>query len=667
MSNKIQVQVWQTNAHATKVLKKRLQDAMRKQVDLVAQWEANMGAVYGTRDRLDARISFQSHVEALQNNMEYADDVNINYVFKHLRLIHAQMSANPPSVVARPTSSDSDDRRKADAADRLVRHAMRQYKLGEKFDQCSLFALVTGTGVIKTMWNPLGGDIAEYDEESGSVEMEGDISISTPSTFDLFLDAAARTVDDVRFVFERIWVPLEDAISRWPEQEEALRTSVRNATEYRLKYHNPENTEMVELFEYWEKGLPQNAMLGRFAIITKEGLIIESPRPNPFRFSPTMTPREKARKARMEEAGREYVAPPPTAYLPYHFLTDVDVPGIPFGKSFVEYEANIQDVINKLDSTQLENIKAHGISRLVVMEGSEMSDDSLTNSAWDVVKITGNQPPAFMTPPGQFPDSVDLRSKLQQGGDDMAGVNDAMFGNMKRETAGFTMQYSVNQGNMVRRRLFNKYTQAVESCYKAIINLVVKHWTDTKTVYVLGSERAFEAMDLKGTDVNGGFDLVVEYGASLSLDPQSRREEIMQLLPLFEKAGVDTKTILGMLRLNELEGMYDIMQLSAERQREIFEEMIATGGYIKPRELQEHQGMLQFAYRYLMTSEYKYLPANLQVLIEQHIKAREELAAKSAAPSGGGVGSSAVPTGMPPLPGLSVGGSGAAPAPAVGM
>jgi hypothetical protein len=126
---------------------------------------------------------------------------------------------------------------------------------------------------------------------------------------------------------------------------------------------------------------------------------------------------------------------------------------------------------------------------------------------------------------------------------------------------------------------------------------------------------------------------VVEYGASLSLDPQSRREEIMALLPLFEKAGVDTKTLLGMLRLNELEGMYDIMELSAERQREIFEEMLASGRYIAPRELSEHAGMLAYGYRYLMTSEFKYLDENMKQLIETHIKEREKLVGKQAVPN----------------------------------
>jgi hypothetical protein len=633
MGSKIRIQQWQSLGFAKKTLRKRLQECIEKQDPFTRQWETNMRTMYGTELKLETGASFHSHVEALQIRAESTEDVAINYVFKHVRLIHAQMSANPPSVIARPTSSDGDDKRKADAADRLVRHLMRKLILGEKFDMATLQTCILGTGVLKTYFNGLGGDIAEYDEESGEVEMEGAIAVEVPSMFDIFVDPAAKSVDEIRFVFERMWIPLEDAISRWPEHADRLKAMLKSHNERQIKERATESFDRVEVFEYWEKGLPQNAMLGRYAVCDRTGDLLEDPRSNPFRFSPMLTPSEKAKKKSAEESGKAYRAPPPTAHLPYHFLTDVDVIGTPLGKSFVEYEANIQEVINKMDSTQLENVKAHAVSRLVLPESAEISDDSLTNSPWDFVKITGSQPPFFVSQPGQFPDAVDLRAKLQEGGNDMAGVNDAMYGNMKRETSGFTMQYATNQGNMVRRRLFNKYTMVVEAVYRALINLVIKHWDESHTISVLGAERAFETIDLRGADVNGGYDLVVEYGASLSLDPQSRREEIMALMPLFEKAGLDTKTLLGMLRLNELEGMYDIMELAAERQREIFEEMISSGRFIEPRELSEHAGMLAFAYRYIMTAEYKYLPENMKVLIEQHIKAREKFVADQAAPA----------------------------------
>lgn len=136
---------------------------------------------------------------------------------------------------------------------------------------------------------------------------------------------------------------------------------------------------------------------------------------------------------------------------------------------------------------------------------------------------------------------------------------------------------------------------------------------------------------------------MVEYGASLSLDPTTRRQEILTMMPLFEKAGISPRTQLQLLKLNELEGMYDIVQMAEDRQREIFEEMIAKDIYIPPRELQDHTNMLSYAYNFLMTSEFKYLAANHQALVERHIKEREQIkltqgqGAAAAVPGAGGM------------------------------
>jgi hypothetical protein len=103
---------------------------------------------------------------------------------------------------------------------------------------------------------------------------------------------------------------------------------------------------------------------------------------------------------------------------------------------------------------------------------------------------------------------------------------------------------------------------------------------------------------------------------------------MLTLMPLFEKASIPPKTILSLLKLNELDGAYDRAQMAADRQREVFETMMATGGYVAPRELQDHASMLAFGYDFLMTSEFQGLPDSVKDLIEQHIREREQMAAK---------------------------------------
>ncbi len=251
-----------------------------------------------------------------------------------------------------------------------------------------------------------------------------------------------------------------------------------------------------------------------------------------------------------------------------------------------------------------------------------------------------------------MPDVHKLRENLVQGIQEMAGVNDSMLGQVNRELSGFAVQTAIDAGNQCRRRLFNKYTQSVRDFWRMYLGNVVKYWNDPRTITVLGKEKAFEAADLRGADVSHGYDFVVEYGASLSLDPARRREEIMQLMPIFEKAGIPDKTILSMLRLNELDALYDRTQLSADRQREIFEKMLATGQPIEPRDLQDHAGMLDYAYTFVMSAEYRDLGSEEQEMIDEHIKKREQMAAQAATKGQADPAAAAAAAGgAPPPPG----------------
>lgn len=288
----------------------------------------------------------------------------------------------------------------------------------------------------------------------------------------------------------------------------------------------------------------------------------------------------------------------------------------------------------------IDNIRAHGISRMVLPEGSEVSDDSITDSTWDIVKLSGSVPPHFVNPPSPMQDMSPMRDRLQRNLDDTYGVNDTMFGQMQRETSGSALQYATNQGNMIRRRLFNKYVLLTESVYKTYLKLVRKHWDVGKVIQVVGREKIVEAVEIKGADIDGGFDMQVEYGASLSLDPQTRRQEIMTMQPLFEKANVPPRIQLQMMKLNELEGMYDIIQMAEDRQKEIFDIMLATGEYITPEKFQDHQNMIAYALQYFMTREFADLDPEFQEMCRQHVEDRRQVAAQEMQP----------PSGMPPGP-----------------
>jgi hypothetical protein len=640
---------WDTPEKAKRELAKRLHNSISQRRQIERNWETSERTLQNTRGvnaySPDTSLSFESEAEMGMGGIEGSQsNTGINYTFKNLRFIHSQLSANPPTVVARPTSNDHGDRKKADTADRLIRYAIRQYKMQEKFDTLTLNCLYYGTAFIKTMWDPTLGEIIETNTETGEVLTDGDISITIPTPWNIFVDPDANTWDEVKFVIERMYVPWEEALFAFGEEKEELLEKYRynevqegdtsqergtNSALYSRKY------DVVELYQYWEKGLPYNGMKGRFCWMLKDGTPLSEVRDNPHSFNPP--------------SGDDGVVLPARATLPYTMMTDLDVPNSAWGKATVDYEIPLQETHNRMMDVMLQNLEAHGVARIILPEGAEVSDDSITNSPLDIIKVTGGngQQPNYMEPM-PFPTAFDtMFQRVEQGINDSAGVNDAMFGEMKRETSGFSLQYATNQGNMIRRRMFNKYVLTVETVYKTFLNLVRKYWDAPRQIAVLGEEKAFNVFEVQSTDISGGFDLVVEYGASLSLDPTTRREEILTMMPLFEKAGVSTRSILGMLKLNELEGLYDRVSMANDRQYEVFKEMTITGEYITPDELQDHKNMLEFAYEYVMTSEFKYLDEDSKELIKQHILEREQIAAQGAAPqpgAEGGAGALAPPT-----------------------
>ena len=628
--------IW-TPEQASQELHKRLAFCIDSRKTFEYQWEENERTVFNTKGRPsqpNVSVSFESEVQLGISDVDGSNpNVGVNYAFKNTRLIHSQLSANPPTVVTRPTSNDPSDRRKADAADRLIRFAIRKYQMQETFDRTSLNTLIYGTGIVKTIWDPEKGDIVDFDETSGELTMEGDIDFTVPSPWDIYIDPDATSIDEIKYVFERIHMPYEEALYKFPQHKEILDkyrlTEETRRTEYGTNRNlNEKRYDVVEIYQYWEKGLPYNGMIGRFCFMTRNAELLSDVGPNPMRFSP---PKNRG----VEGLGDGVDKPlPAKAVLPYHIFTDVDIPGTVWGRAVVAYETSLQETYNKMFNVMLDNLHAHGVARMILPEGAEIADGAVTNSPWDIIKITGTQPPHFMEPmplPAAFPQLI---QQAKQGIDDMAGVNEAMFGQQSREQSGFLMQYATNQANLIRHRLFNKYVMMTESVYRFYLNLIRKYWEESRVIHVLGKEKAFEAVDIKGADIDGGFDLTVEYGASLSLDPTTRRTEVLNMMPLFEKAGISTRTILQMIKLNELEGLYDKVQLAADRQRELFEEMLAKDIYIAPRDLQDHKNMLEYSYEYVMTTEYKYLPPEQQALIDRHIKEREQMAAAGMAGAG---------------------------------
>lgn len=582
-----------------------------------AVWAANIRQYTGNlgfRNAGSVNITFDNLTQLTSGDAESGDSaIGVNYIFKYTRFLQSQLSANPPSVIVRPATTDASDGQKADAADRVARSARDTKNIPEHVDLMNLYTLLCGIGCIKVYFNKDIGDILEFDEESGECKMTGDIAVQTLSMFDIWIDPKATMQDNIRHVFERELLTMEEALYRWPDFKDKLEAN-RYEFDPSITHdpvtgvrHSASVQPMVEIFHYTEAGAPTNGNAGRYACFLKDFTFLGKPCKNEH----------------------------PNAKLPYKFFTYIDVPGSVYGKSVAEYAGRLQDMINRIDSNTLDAIQSHNVVRMVISGESDVADDDISNSSWDWIRVSNAQEAnsiRFVQPPALMPDAARFRDGYREELQDLYGINDSMLGIQQREQSAVSQQTAIQAGTAIHRRLLKKYESVVRDLYKDYLELVKKHWDTPRIVKVIGKDKAFESIKLKGADIADGWDLVAEYGTSLPIDPNMRREAIMLMMPMFEKAGISQQTILKHLKLNELETLYDINDMAADRQMEVFEEMIALfragkPTYIKPNEMENHVGRLAFAKQYLETSEFKYLEPELQDLIRTHIKEREQLLA----------------------------------------
>ncbi len=629
------------NDKAKKELTRRLREAKDYRARFEGFWEKGEQLMFDAENSYGAN-SANSHPEYgtyIESSTLDSAQVNQNsaYAFRNLHYIHSQMSSNPPSVVAEPTSSDQDDRHAALGADRLIEHARKIYKLANKIDLMTQNTLVYGSGYYKSVWDSGLGSLIGYDKESEEYILEGDINVRIPSVWDIYLDQHAESWEDVRYVFQRMVMSLSTAQSQWPEYAEILEKNATDSNEN----HRPDSAlsdtrpgKEVEVYEYWEKGLAENGYDGRYALHLKDGTVLGGIKPNPHRFLSAEAIRAvKSQNKGVDSAILEELLDqlPQKAELPYQMLTHIDIPNTVYGKSVLDYVGPIQDNLNRLMLTALDNAAAHGAVQLVLPEANEVDEDALVNTSFKVIKVSGPVGPYQLQMPALLGDLGPMMDREKMQIDDIMGVNDSQFGNMKRETSNAALQSAAAQGSMIRRRLFNKYTEVVEQIYRQFLKLIRKHVDIDRLYHMIGKEHPLEALEIKTMDLDGGYDLKVSYGSSLSLDPLTRRGEITQLMPIFEKAGMSTNALADMLQLNELRGMYDETRVAKERQQEIFDEMLETGTTIPPMPNQDHVNMLAHALRYVMTREFMDLDPQYQQLINQHIEDRKALAANEQA------------------------------------
>ena len=612
------------------------------------QWAANEEAVFasqwdrGLGNQGEGATPIDVYAAIASRAMDTPDSsMSISYIFKYVRFLHSQASANPPSCIPTPRTGEYADRRAALVADSFIHYGRKKLNVQNIQDLRTYGCLIHGTGISKLWWNKAIGPI-KTDVANATVETLGDIDSCAKWVWEIYLDPTAATWDKCRFLYDKHRIPLQEAIARWPDQAKFLveKKGVINDASGNKDKGDKYEEDMVEVYEYWEKGQPWNGYIGLHCWLWMNDTTV-------------------VLLGEMEENDT------PDRALPYQIHTDIDVPGQIYGKSFVDYIARLQDILNRVDSFTYEQIQAHGNVRLVVFDDMQV-DEQVNTDTYNILQLKGGNggiPPLYIQPPQLMPAIGEFRQHLIEGMEALAGMNEQMFGQFKREISGYAAQSAINSANLTRRRFFVKFQFATESFFRLYLELVQSHYDESKKLTIVGKEDGVSLAFFNGADLAGEYDFDTDYGTSFSLDPESRREEVMQLKDLLVEAKYSATQILGFIRLSDSKGPVDLVSRAKLRQYEIFDKMEAAfmSGvpiFIAPEKNENHVPMLEACTEYRSSAQFVYMSKELQQAIDKHIDERVDMAASVAAgtaPGGqaaGGDGSGVAAGALPGVGGV---------------
>jgi len=643
MSEKPTLKVVSWTPEDTKlILKARLDKAVAwRKEKKEARWKENENRLFGmgTHEKVNM-ISYNSLEEVYQasGSGEVTESISIPKVAQNLRFLHSQMSANPVSAMASPTSNELSDRRSTEAAQDLINYGEDEYDFQEYVDLTSLSTLTYGSGIIKSYHDPYAGKLLTHNTKTDEIVMTGDYKLRPRLIWNLWFDTDAEVQADIGWAFERITMTFGQAINIWPTKRESLMQSMVDKHEHPQEISGfvPNDTDnpddmIVEVYEYTERGLPENGMAGRNCYILRDGEPLDKMRSNPH----------------------------PNAVLPYYILTDIDDPNSFYGLTTVDYAIGLAKIIDSLDNMILDNVELHGSIKLVVFGNADTNEEDLSDDPVDIihVNVTPAHAPYQLKPASVSSDIYSLRAQMVEAIDGIMGVNELLQGQINRELSGFASQTAINAANMVRHRLFNKYKKLVQFVYTNYLENVKKYWKVSRRLEVAGKEDVITVKYLSAADISGGYSLKISYGESFSKDPERRREEILQGKDLFVEAGISPKAILRYMKYNEVDNLVDIPEIARNRQLEIFERAIEhydrTGNIvIEPASKMRkayHTEMAEAGLEYTMTRDFLDLDRQLQEAIYEHIDQREQMEAQTATAPAQGAPSGAPPeAGAPP-------------------
>lgn len=604
----------------------KLQDDKNNRTQFDNQWYMNL-AFYSGRQYMTWSAPYATASGLYQRMYEPpAPPWRVRLVTNKIRAIirkeHANLTKENPEPYVIPATTDDDDLLAARAAEACFEFLWRELHCRRKLRQAIWWTCLTGTGFLKTWFNPLAIDASG---QMGSIEVD----LVTP--FHLYVPILdEQDIENQPHITQVTAKPVDWVKDTYGVDIEADSTTGTSTLDQKylsaLGLQSLTGIETVLVKEMWVKPcvmFPQGAV------------VIWAGDSTPLLIQDSL----------------------PYGHGEYPFTKFTHIPtGRFYGESTITDLIPLQKEYNRTRSQVIEAKNRMARPQLIAPKGSVDPNRITTEPGLIIFYTPGYTPPTALK---MEPIPSYVMDDMQRCITDMADISfqhEVSKGHTPPGvTAATAISYLQEEDDSSLADTVASIEEGVEKIGKHFLEFIQEFWVNDRTVTIVGSDNAYESMVMSQTNIAGNTDLNIQAGSAM---PRSRAAKQAFITQLGQMGWIPPDRALRYMDMAETGRLYEELQIDVRQaQRENLK--MLNGEQVPVNTWDDHQQHVLEHNNERKKQKFENSPDQVKQLFEQHVQMHQMVMQQNMVQAQGGMGAgpgAPMVPGGPPGPGVPSGG-----------
>lgn len=500
-------------------------------------------------------------------------------------------------------TGEESDVNAAKMCQKVIEATWRNLAMDNKRTKAVLWAMLTGTSLIKTWFDiDKGPMMASYDGEYPS----GDINSMVVSPFEFITDP---TFEDVSSAWWCLYVsqqPVDRVNELWANELQGVKVTPDSKSDtgnmWQTRVLNTvfdradvakEKSDTVTVKEYWERP-SANYPKGRLIIVAGETVLVDTDNPTP------------------------------EGDLPFADIRHIAVPGRFWGTSALEAGIPHQKYINMCLSQIQEIQRRTARPAMLVPNGSAVGE--ITSQPGGLIKynpVYGLKPEWQAAPPVPVY-MLNLLDRAMQSLFNIFGQHEVSMGQVPAGVrSGTGVRFLQEQDDTMLGPTAHSLATGFSRWGKQVLGIFKQDVEDGRKIKYVGKNKTVEVLDFNASNITGSEDIEVIPGSLLPESKAARQDFLVQLYQM--GAFVDTTTgkpdnqrFFKMLEIGSFEELFDDVQLDMDA-AELETRALSRGEYTTIHNWDNHQTHMWKHNAYRKTVEFMQMPPDIKANFNRHI------------------------------------------------